>query len=106
MREIYRAVQEFEADYPRRKFTPDGHLVGSIGKVIAAEALDPELYRGMIVLSASDLTGHLHCRHLTALDLEVATGRPAQAQGLGTQYWNCWPSVARCMRPAMSNTLV
>jgi predicted RecB family nuclease len=29
---------------------------------------------GTIVLSASDLTGHLHCRHLTALDIEVATG--------------------------------
>jgi hypothetical protein len=27
-----------------------------------------------IVLSASDLTGHLNCRHLTALDLEVAKG--------------------------------
>ena len=29
---------------------------------------------GAIVLSASDLTGHLNCRHLTALDLEVAKG--------------------------------
>src|SRR6476620_11746945 len=27
-----------------------------------------------IVLSSSDLTGHLNCRHLTALDLEVAKG--------------------------------
>ena len=27
-----------------------------------------------IVLSASDLTGHLNCRHLTTLDLEVAKG--------------------------------
>ena len=83
MRDIYRAVQESEADYPWRKFTPDGHLVGSVGKVIAAEVLDPELYGGMIVLSASDLTGHLHCRHLTALDLEVAKGARPEAQGLG-----------------------
>ena len=29
---------------------------------------------GTIVLSASDLAGHLNCRHLTALDLEVARG--------------------------------
>ena len=29
---------------------------------------------GAIVLSASDLTGHLHCGHLTALDVEVAKG--------------------------------
>jgi hypothetical protein len=36
---IYRAVQELEERYPGRKFTPDGHLVGSIGEVVAAEAL-------------------------------------------------------------------
>ena len=43
---IYTAVQELEAAYPGRKFTPDGHLVGSIGEVIAAEALNLTLYRG------------------------------------------------------------
>ena len=31
-----------------------------------------------IVLSASDLTGHLNCRHLTALDVEVARGTRAK----------------------------
>ena len=41
---IYRAVHELEAAYPGRKFTPD--LVGSIGEVVAAEALDLNLYRG------------------------------------------------------------
>ncbi len=40
---IYRAVRELESRYPR-KFTPDGHLVGSIGEVIAAEALGLTLY--------------------------------------------------------------
>lgn len=35
--QIYRAVEELERQYPGRKFTPDGHLVGSIGEVIAAE---------------------------------------------------------------------
>ena len=33
---------------------------------------------GAIVLSASDLTGHLACRHLTALDVEVARGTRAK----------------------------
>lgn len=36
---IYEAVAELEAAYPGRKFTPDGHLVGSIDEAIAAEAL-------------------------------------------------------------------
>ncbi len=43
---IYRAVDELEAAYPGRKFTPDGHLVGSIGEVVAAEALGLTLYPG------------------------------------------------------------
>lgn len=41
---IYEAVAELEKLHPGRKFTPDGHLVGSIGEVIAAEALGLELY--------------------------------------------------------------
>jgi Family of unknown function (DUF6998) len=36
---IYEAVEAPSAAYPGRPFTPDGHLVGSIGEVIAAEAL-------------------------------------------------------------------
>ena len=41
---IYRAVQELSALYPGRPFTPDGHMVGSIGEVIAAEAFGLTLY--------------------------------------------------------------
>jgi hypothetical protein len=46
---IYKAVAELEAMYGEkygRKFTPDGHLVGSVGEVIAAEALGLTLYKG------------------------------------------------------------
>jgi hypothetical protein len=42
---IYEAVAELSAAYPGRSFTPDGHLVGSIGEVVAAEALGLVLYR-------------------------------------------------------------
>ncbi|HTZ73647.1 MAG TPA: hypothetical protein VMB47_06990 [Candidatus Aquilonibacter sp.] len=41
---IYAAVAELEALYPSRKFTPDGHLVGSLGEVVAAEALGLTLH--------------------------------------------------------------
>lgn len=41
---IYKAIAELEALYPGRRFTPDGHLVGSIGEVVAAEALSLTLY--------------------------------------------------------------
>jgi hypothetical protein len=33
---LYEIVNELEALFPGRAFTPDGHLVGSIGEVIAA----------------------------------------------------------------------
>jgi len=41
---IYQATAELEALYPGRKFTPDGHLVGSIGEAVAAQALGLALY--------------------------------------------------------------
>jgi len=41
---IYEAVADLEARYPARRFTPDGHLVGSLGEVIAAEGLGLTLY--------------------------------------------------------------
>ena len=37
IRELYRITTELEEKYPGRYFTPDGHLVGSIGEVYAAE---------------------------------------------------------------------
>ena len=36
IREIYRLVNELQAMFPGRPFTPDGHIVGSIGEAIAA----------------------------------------------------------------------
>lgn len=42
---IYRAVAELSDAYPGRKFTPDGHLVGSIGEVIAAAEFRLELHK-------------------------------------------------------------
>ena len=35
---------------------------------------------GTIRLSASDLVGHLNCRHLTDLDLAVADGKLSKPQ--------------------------
>ena len=40
---LYEIVNRLEELFPGRKFTPDGHLVGSIGEVIAANLYDLEL---------------------------------------------------------------
>jgi len=36
VRALYRTVAEFHKLFPDRPFTPDGHLVGSLGEVIVA----------------------------------------------------------------------
>lgn len=43
IKELYRITNELETEYPGRKFTIDGHLVGSIGEVIVAENYGLEL---------------------------------------------------------------
>jgi len=42
---LYRAVAELQRLFPDRPFTPDGHLVGSIGEVIAAHDYNLRLLR-------------------------------------------------------------
>jgi hypothetical protein len=42
--QIYSAVAGLEAMFPGRFFTPDGHMVGSIGEAIAAYHYGVELY--------------------------------------------------------------
>lgn len=44
IRKIYELVSELEELYPGRHFTPDGHMVGSIGEVAAAEKYGLELF--------------------------------------------------------------
>lgn len=43
IRDLYKIMKDLEAAYPNRRFTPDGHMVGSIGEVIASEAFDLDL---------------------------------------------------------------
>jgi hypothetical protein len=43
--QLYAIVNELEGLFPGRKFTPDGHLVGSLGEVIAAYEYELALLR-------------------------------------------------------------
>ena len=43
VRELYRIVRDLEEHVPGRHFTPDGHLVGSLGEVLAAHSYGLEL---------------------------------------------------------------
>lgn len=41
--QLYSTVSELESMFPGRHFTPDGHMVGSIGECLVAEAYGLEL---------------------------------------------------------------
>lgn len=42
--ELYKLTGKLEEMYPGRHFTPDGHMVGSLGEVIAADLFGLELF--------------------------------------------------------------
>lgn len=64
VKEIYKIVQRLEDAFPGRHFTPDGHLVGSIGEVLAAHFYD-------LKLLPSSSQGH---------DAEAPDGRKVQVK--------------------------
>lgn len=41
--QLYATVNELEAMFPGRHFTPDGHMVGSLGECLVADAYNLEL---------------------------------------------------------------
>jgi hypothetical protein len=43
IKQLYSTVNELESMFPGRHFTPDGHMVGSIGECLVADAYDVEL---------------------------------------------------------------
>ena len=43
VKQLYATVNELEAMFPGRHFTPDGHMVGSLGECLVADAYSLEL---------------------------------------------------------------
>lgn len=43
IKDLYATVNELESMFPGRHFTPDGHMVGSIGECLVADAYGLEL---------------------------------------------------------------
>ena len=52
VQKLVEIVAELEAEFPGRHFTLDGHLVGSIGEVMAAYYYGIELYRADALYSS------------------------------------------------------
>ncbi|MCP8898308.1 DUF6998 domain-containing protein [Gilvimarinus xylanilyticus] len=43
VKDLYATVNELESMFPGRHFTPDGHMVGSLGECLVADAYDLKL---------------------------------------------------------------
>ena len=69
VRDLYRIVEELERLFPGRKFTPDGHLVGSIGEVIAAYDYELQL------LPASNPTHDAHSKDKRSIQIKATQGK-------------------------------
>ena len=54
---LIRIVKELEEDFPGRHFTLDGHLVGSIGEVMASYYYGIELYRASVIAHDGEING-------------------------------------------------
>lgn len=72
---IYEAVEELTNAYPGRPFTPDGHLIGSIGEVVARETFGFEL-------SPPSTLGHdATCQTRGAVQVKITAGKTVSLRG-------------------------
>ena len=57
LRSIYAAARELEAMFPGRHFTPDGHMVGSIGEALGGYFYGIKLYKASNTKHDGDCSG-------------------------------------------------
>jgi hypothetical protein len=72
---LYEAVEELKASYPGRHFTLDGHLVGSIGEVVARETFKFDL------LPASEKGHDAICKTRGKVQVKITAGRSVAMRG-------------------------
>ncbi|MDD2861704.1 MAG: hypothetical protein PHI71_11645 [Acidiphilium sp.] len=111
MAQIYEAVAQLERAYPGRKFTPDGHLVGSIGEVVAAEvlrlklcgmsepghdAVDSEGRKVQIKMTAGrSIAMYADCDRLVVLRVLPPQEAEIVYDGAGSLAWNAAGAMAK-----------
>lgn len=66
--QLYRIVAALEEEFEGRRFTPDGHLVGSIGEVVAAYAFN------LTLLPASNATHDAKAEDGTLVQIKLTGG--------------------------------
>jgi hypothetical protein len=108
---LYMIVDELESLFPGRKFTPDGHLVGSIGEVMAANLYNlkllPASAQNHDAVSSSGVYVQIKAsqgsmvalreepQHLLVLHLNRQGGVTEVYNGPGSLAWNACGSIQR-----------
>ncbi|MCA9494544.1 MAG: hypothetical protein KC621_31670 [Myxococcales bacterium] len=69
VRDLYAIVATLERSFDGRKFTPDGHLVGSLGEVIAAH------HYGLELLAASNPGHDARSRDGMLVEIKATQGK-------------------------------
>jgi hypothetical protein len=109
---IYQAIEELQTQYAKhqRKFTLDGHLLGSIGEVVAAEALDLTLHKMshpghdaydangdvQIKITAGTSVGmYSSCDRLVVLHVISSEEAEIVYDGPGTKVWDSKANVGK-----------
>lgn len=103
LNDLYDVVSRLEAIAPGRKFTPDGHLVGSIGETVAAYAYGLELLPASVkqhdartrdgrcvqikLTQGTSVALSYDCEHLLVLQLSRSTGFIEVYNGPGAPVW-------------------
>lgn len=109
--QLYELVAQFELLFPGRRFTPDGHLIGSIGEVIAAHRYGLELLphssqghdartpSGVLVEIKATQGSSVALReqpiHLIVLLLSRAGNAAEVYNGPGAKVWECAGAMQR-----------
>lgn len=102
--QLYQIVDRLEQIVPGRKFTPDGHLVGSIGEAVAEYSygltLLPASFKQYDAISAENLHVQIKltqgssiaisyaCDHLLVLHLDRYKGFSEVYNGAGAPVWD------------------
>jgi len=119
---LYAIVSELEAQFPGRPFTPDGHLVGSIGEVLAAahynlrllpcsseyhDAVAPDGRQVQIkVTQGQQVAMRSTCDHLLVLRLQKDGAATEAYNGPGEMAWDAaGPMQRNGQRPIRLSTL-
>jgi hypothetical protein len=101
---LYSVVEDLQRLAPGRSFTPDGHLVGSIGEVVAAyayglelgaastkahdaRATDGRLVQVKLTQGKSGVALSHPCDHLIVLRLDAISGFEEVYNGAGSPVW-------------------